>query len=81
MSLTGDANTVWQQGLSAAQADLHQRTLRMALESRNTLIRTFMIAVRGVVQLSVMLAMPGSALLALPGVWKFINQLLEDVKS
>jgi hypothetical protein len=75
---TGDTSTVWRQGLSTEQVELHRRTLTLALESRDTLIRTFVFAVQGAVQLSVMLTMPGSALLALPAVWKFINQILKE---
>lgn len=78
---TGDMNTVWQQGLSTAQVELHQHSLALALASRGELIRTFSLAVRGAVQLSVLLTMPGSALLALPAVWKFVNQILADLKE
>jgi hypothetical protein len=60
----------WQQATDRFQA--------LALESRDTLIRTFVFAARGAVQLSVMLTMPGGALLALPAIWKFINQILAD---
>lgn len=75
---TGDTNTVWRQGLSTEQVELHRRSLTLALASRDTLIRTLVFAVRGAVQLSVLLTMPGSALLALPAVWKFINQILKE---
>jgi hypothetical protein len=75
---TGDTNTVWRQGLNTEQVELHQRTLTLALESRDTLIRTFVLAARGAVQLSILLTMPGGALLALPAVWKFVNQILKE---
>jgi hypothetical protein len=55
---TGDTNTVWRQGLNTEQVELHRRTLTLALESRDTLIRTFVVAARGAVQLSILLTVP-----------------------
>ncbi len=74
----GDMNTVWRQGLRTEQVELHRRSLALALQSRDELIRTFVIAVQGAVQLSALLIAPGSAILALPAVWKFLNQMLTD---
>ena len=80
VSWTGDANTVWQEGLDPAQMALHQRTLTLALASRDTVIRTFILVASGAARLSVLLATPGGAILALPAAWKFVNQVQAELE-
>ena len=79
VSWTGDAHTVWSEPISAAHAALHQRALAVALASRDTLLRTFALAARGALTLSILLGTPGGAVLALPAAWRFINQVLAEV--
>lgn len=78
---TGDMDTVWQEGLDTAQMALHQRTLRLALASREMLIRMFTLVSSGAARLSVLLATPGGAILALPAAWKFINQVRDEIEK
>jgi hypothetical protein len=42
------------------------------------LIRTFAMAAHAAVKLSLLSAMPGGAVLALPAAWKFINHVLAE---
>jgi hypothetical protein len=79
VSWTGDVHTVWSEPISAAHAALHQRALAVALASRDTLLRTFALAARGALTLSILLGTPGGAVLALPAAWRFINQVLAEV--
>jgi hypothetical protein len=44
VSWTGDVDTVWRAEVSPEQAQLHKRTLALALESRETLLRTAVMA-------------------------------------
>lgn len=74
----GDTETVWAAGVDCAQTELHERTITLALRSRAMLLRTFVVAARGAVTLSAMLATPGGMLLALPAAWRFINQVLAE---
>lgn len=74
----GDTETVWATNVDRAQTELHGRTVTLALRSRATLLKTFAIAARGAITLSLMLATPGGALLALPAAWRFINQVLAE---
>jgi len=76
---TGGLHTVWHEQVSAAHVALHQRALALALASRDTLLRTFALAVRGALTLSILLATPGGAVLALPAAWRFINQVLAEL--
>jgi hypothetical protein len=78
VSWSGDVNTVWRVGLSPEDVKLHQRTLALALQSRDTLLQILVMATQFAVKLSVLLAMPGGAILALPAAWKFINQVLAE---
>ena len=77
----GDVDTVWLRALDAAQATVHHRTLALALASRDTLIRTLVLAVRSAAKVAVLLAVPGGTILALPAVWNFINQVLAEVRK
>ena len=77
----GDIESVWQQNLTSAQVVLHQGTLALALVSRIALIRVFCLAARGAILLSSALTLPGEALLILPAVWKFIDQVQEEYRE
>jgi hypothetical protein len=79
---TGDVNTVWRKGLTAEEVMLHQRTLALALQSRDTLLQTLVMATQFAVKLgklSLLLSTPGGVILALPAAWKFINEVLAEV--
>jgi hypothetical protein len=78
VSWTGDMDTAWQEDVHPDQAALHQRAVALALASRNTLIRTVIVAVRGAAGLSMAMATPGGAILALPAVWDFINRVTAE---
>lgn len=79
VSWVADANTIWQSGTLPEQFVLHQRTLKLAIDSRNALMRTFGLTAEAAVKLSVLLATPGGALVALPAAWKYVNQILAEV--
>jgi hypothetical protein len=76
---SADAKTLWRRGARAEVFALHQRSLRLAVESRNSLLRMFMLTAQAAVKLSVLLATPGGQLLALPAAWKFINRVLAEI--
>lgn len=73
---TGSMNTAWAEHLEEWQMNLHRRNLETALAARNTSLRTLSVSIQTAVKLSVLLAAPGGALLALPVAWKFVNQIL-----
>jgi hypothetical protein len=77
---TGDMQSFYIHGVLAEQIRLHQRSLALALTSRHAFIRAFSAAIAGASRLAVSLATPGGALLALPAVWKYINQILSEVE-
>jgi hypothetical protein len=76
---TGDTRTVWDQGAAPVRLAWHSRSLALALASRATLLRIFFIVTQNAVKLSVLSAVPGGAVLALPVAWKFVHQVLAEV--
>jgi len=78
ISWTGDVNTAWKAEPTPDQVRLHQRTLALALQSRDTLLRTVWMAAQLAVKLSALLSTPGGVILALPAVWRFIHQVLAE---
>ena len=78
VSWTGDVITAWKAGLGPEQVRVHQRTLALALESRDTLLWTVLMSAQLAVKLSVLLGTPGGVILALPAVWRFIHQVLAE---
>ena len=78
---TGDTDTTWGLDLTPEQFDLHQRSLRLALASRTTPLRIFIIVTQSAAKISALVATPGGALLALPAAWKFVNKVLAEVKN
>ncbi len=79
ISWSADAKTLWQLGGRSEVFALHQRSLQLAVASRNSMLRMFMLTAQAAVKLSALLATPGGQLLALPAAWKFINQVLAEI--
>ncbi|MEH1919769.1 hypothetical protein [Nostoc sp.] len=77
----GDVDSIWQTGLSATQVSLHQRTLSLALASRDALLQIFCIAVQAALKLSVLVNVPGGLILVLPVVWQFINRIMTQLRK
>ena len=76
---TGDTRTVWGAGAAPARLAWHTRSMALALASRAMLLRTFFLVTQDAAKLSVLLAVPGGAVLALPVAWKFVYQVLAEV--
>ncbi|MDZ8066892.1 MAG: hypothetical protein RMY64_14930 [Nostoc sp. DedQUE08] len=73
--------SIWQTGLSATQVSLHQRTLSLALASRDALLQIFHIAVQTALKLSVLVSVPGGLILVLPVAWQFINRIMTQLRK
>jgi len=78
---SGDLGTAWQLATTEELFDLHRRALRLALAARLTMLRTLIVVTQGAVKLSALIATPGGALLALPVAWKYVNQVLSELKN
>lgn len=81
ISRSGDLLSVLRTGASIAQAELHARAVELAYRSRAEVLRGLTLAIRGVVLLGGALVSPGSALLAIPAVWRYLNDLREHMTA
>jgi hypothetical protein len=73
----GDVDTLWGVDLSPAEAALHQRTLALALASRQAWMRLALVVGAGAVRLSAVLASP----LVVPAAFKFVIQVMDEVRE
>lgn len=71
----GDLGTVWSEAPQAQFTLMHERSLRLALDSRATMLRTFGVVSAAAIKLSALLATPAGAILALPAAFHFISQV------
>lgn len=78
---SGDMHSLLVSTIDPAQAELHRRTLTLALHSRATLLRTFGIVLRGAAIVATMVSSPVGMVTALPAAWRFVDQLLEDMRN
>jgi hypothetical protein len=76
----GDQSTVWDGTVRASAASLHMRALALALGSSAALMRSLEIAVRGLSILGLVSSGPASALLALPLVWNFVDDVVSQMR-
>lgn len=81
MGWSGDAETVWQVDVSAVHRDFHLQTLRLAVQSRLLRLRMFTTVTSGAARLSLLLASPLGAWLALPAAWKYVTEILNQIKT
>jgi hypothetical protein len=79
VSWTGDARIAWEAGVDAEQIALHRRSTRLALASRQTMLRTVIFTTQVAFKISGLLAVPGGQILALPVAWKYVNQILSEI--
>ena len=78
---SGDQGTAWGMGWAGEVFTLHRRSLRLALAARLAMVRTLIVVTQGAVKLSALIAAPGGALLAMPVAWKYVNQVLAELKN
>jgi len=71
---TGDFRTTWSPGTTREHMELHTRTLKLALTSRDTLLQTL----QQTIKLLFLVSTPGGAIVALPAAWKLINRILKQ---
>jgi hypothetical protein len=79
LGLGGTVRTVCRPGLGPSQARLHRDGVRLVVDSRVTFLRVVACVTRGAVAISLRLALPGGAVLALPVAWRFVQRLLTEV--
>jgi hypothetical protein len=77
----GDVSTQWQAGQDPQRVALHRRAVTLAVDTRTTWVRAFLLAAQGAAILAAALGAPGGPLLALPAAVKFVRQVLAEVRQ
>jgi hypothetical protein len=75
---TGDFEIVWRPGVGARDMGLHEQSVRLALASRQSLIRMVTVIAGGAAGLALKLSVPGGQVMALPAVFKFVRDVLRE---
>jgi hypothetical protein len=78
---TGDFNTLWPTPLAAYEVGAHHDALALALSSRAKLLAIFALTVQTAVKLGMLAASGAGLLLALPVIWRYVNQVLSEYRS
>ena len=81
VSWIGDIKTTWRRDVSKDHMKLHQEALTLALASRDSVMQSFALAIRVALQLATLIVSPGSTVLLLPAVWKYIQQMQNTKKQ
>jgi len=77
---TGDFDTLWSPAVTTESMQLHHRTVHLALASRLALLRLLTVVGTGAAGLALKLTVPGAQLLVLPAVWKFVREVLKELR-
>jgi hypothetical protein len=76
----GDVDTVWATASSKRQVNMHRRTVRLALASKDTTIRLLFLTVQSAAKIMASLAGGGiTAAAAVPIAWNYIRQVLAEL--
>lgn len=80
MTLSGDTDVWITPRLSVISARLHARSVAVAARTRHAWARILTLVVRGCVRLAA-LGLPAAGVTALPVVWRFLRDLLREVRA
>jgi hypothetical protein len=60
---------------------LHHEAVQLALGSRLALVRLLIVVGTGAATLALRLTVPGAQLLVLPAVWKFVRDVMQELRG
>jgi hypothetical protein len=78
---TGDFATTWGDNITEQSMRVHTRSVHLALRSRIALVRIVSVVATGAAGLAVKAAVPGGQVLLLPAVWKFVRDVLAELRQ
>jgi hypothetical protein len=76
----GDYETTWMEGSAPEQMEVHVAAVRLAMASRQALLRLFVVVVTGALGLAVQAHIPGGQILLVPAVYRFVRDVLQELK-
>jgi len=72
---SGDVMTAWRELPAQPDIDLHNQTVELALRSKMAILRTLTFVIRGATMVAALVASPVSAAMAIPAIWKYVNEI------
>jgi hypothetical protein len=78
---TGDCTTTWEPNVTIEMMRAHRQSVHLALGARIALIRIVSVVATGAAGLAVKAAVPGGQVLLLPAVWKFVRDVLAELRK
>jgi hypothetical protein len=78
---SGDAETVWKEGILQEQAGLHHRALGFATHSRALKMRMALTVTGGALKVAALMTNPAGPMLALPVVYRYVKQMLAQASE
>lgn len=78
---SGGVRSFLRSDINPEDALLHRKSLALAIESRSTLFRTFSVVLKGAAIVAKMISSPVGTVTALPAAWKFVDELLTEIRA
>lgn len=78
---TGDFATTWELNISVDAMQTHLMSVHLTLDSRIALMRVVSVVAIGAAGLAVKAAIPGGQVLLLPAVWRFVRDVLAELRQ
>lgn len=77
----GDFETIWETRAAPLTMNVHVRAIRLASTSRLVFLRLLTIVGAGALGLAIKASIPGGQFLLIPAVYKFVRDMLEELKK
>ena len=78
---TGNFETTWKPNVTIGMMRTHRQSVHLALGSRIALIRIVSVVATGATGLAIKAAIPGGQVLLLPAIWKFVLDVLAELRQ
>lgn len=78
---TGDFGTTWAEHVISPSTSEHQQAVHLALASRVAFVRIVSVVATGAAGLAVKASVPGGQLLLLPATWRFVKDVLKELRT
>lgn len=77
----GGTVTTWRAGADRGTMESHRRAVALALATRRAWLGLALTVVSGAAGLAVRLAAPGGVVLVIPAAWRFVRQVMADIRQ
>jgi hypothetical protein len=77
----GDFETTWALGAGPDEMQVHLNAVQVALSSRTEMVRTVSVVASGVANILLKATLPGAQLLLLPAVYKFVRDVMQQLRK